>query len=76
MLVIIFSEQGFVTKYDKHRKELKTTRNSDKITKELYFSDVAETEIKLKQESQKLNKTINKSEVNEIVEDQQTADSA
>ena len=75
MLVKIFSEQDFITKYDKHRKELKRTKNIDKMAEELYLSDVAVIEIKLKQEREKLNEIINKFETNEIVEDQQTADS-
>ena len=75
MLVKIFGEQDFITKYDKHRKELKRTKNSDKTTEELYLFDVAVIEIKLKQEREKLNEIINKFEINEIVEDQQTADS-
>lgn len=58
-----------------NRKELKRTKDSDKITEELYLSDVVVIEIKLKQEREKLNKTINKFEINEIVEEQQTADS-
>ena len=75
MLVKKFGEQDFSTKYDKHRKELIITKNSDKITEELNLSDVAVIEIKLKQEREKLNETINKIEINEIVEEQQTADS-
>ena len=58
-----------------NRKELKRTKNSDKMTEELYLSDVAVIEIKLKQEREKLNEIINKFEINKIVEDQQTADS-
>ena len=75
MLVKIFGEQDFITKYDKHRKELKRTKNSGKITEELYFSDVAVIEIKLTQEREILNEIINKFKINEIFEDQQTADS-
>ena len=45
------------------------------MTEELYLSDVAVIEIKLKQEREKLNEIINKFEINKIVEDQQTADS-
>ena len=76
MLVKIFGEQDFIIKYNKHGKELKRTKNSDGITEELYLSDVAVIEIKLKQEREKLNEIINKFEINVIVEDQQTADSA
>lgn len=48
------------------------------MTKELYFSDDAKIETKLKQERKKLHKTKNKFEVkvNEIVQNQQTADRA
>ena len=76
MLVKTFGEQDFIIKYNKHGKELKRTKNSDRITEELYLSDVAVIEIKLKQEREKLNEIINKFEINVIVEDQQTADSA
>ena len=59
LLVKIFGEQDFIIKYAKHRKELKRTKNSDKIKEELYLSDVAVIEIKLKQEREKLNEIIN-----------------
>ena len=73
-MVKLFGEQDFITKYDRHRKELKRTNNSNKITQELCLSDVAVIEIKLKQEWQKLKEIINKFEINELVEDQQTTD--
>ena len=69
MLVKIFVEQDFITKYDKHRNKLKRMKTSDKITEELNLSDVAVIEFKLKQEREKLNKTINKFEINEIVQE-------
>ena len=66
--VKIFGKQDFIKKYDKNRKELERTKNNDKITKKLYFSDVAKIEVKLKQEQKKLNKIINRFEINEIPE--------
>ena len=63
--VKIFGKQDFIKKYDKNRKELKRTKNSDKIAEKLYLSNVTEIQVKLKQERKKLNKTINKFEINE-----------
>ena len=40
ILVKTFDESNFITEHDKHRKKLKRT-NSDKITKELYFYNIA-----------------------------------
>ena len=64
MLIKIFGEQDFITKYAKHRKELKKTKKRDKITEDLYLSDVAVIEIKLKEEREKLNEIINKFKIN------------
>ena len=44
----------FISKYDKHKKKLKQTKNSDKIVEELYLSDVIEIKAKLKQKRKKL----------------------
>ena len=63
--VKIFDKQDFIKKYDKNRKELKRIKNSDKIAEKLYLSNVTEIQVKLKQERKKLNKTINKFEINE-----------
>ena len=63
--VKIFDQQDFIKKYDKNRKELKRIRSSDKITEKLYLSNVAEIQVKFKQKRKKLNKIINKFEINE-----------
>ena len=45
-------------------KNSKKTKKRDKITEDLYLSDVAVIEIKLKQEREKLNEIINKFKIN------------